>query len=222
VPGRAPRSPKREARAKRGAQGRNRTTDTAIFSRMLYQLSYLGMLARIPGNASGPASRRVIVGPGGAVYHATPSTLPGAASRQPAAARARWCPRVDAGLIRQGIGDSALFSVILVGLRARNDIRTRQPAMQIDVATTRRAERAGLLGRRPTADRAPRGADLTFATHLPRFLAWRTSNPELHEQFYLAASAQPPPALSQPNRIGKPSPPSSVTDSYKGKPTTLE
>ncbi len=27
-----------------GAQGRNRTTDTAIFSRMLYQLSYLGML----------------------------------------------------------------------------------------------------------------------------------------------------------------------------------
>jgi hypothetical protein len=26
-----------------GAQGRNRTTDTAIFSRMLYQLSYLGI-----------------------------------------------------------------------------------------------------------------------------------------------------------------------------------
>ena len=30
-----------------GAQGRNRTTDTAIFSRMLYQLSYLGA----PGQA---------------------------------------------------------------------------------------------------------------------------------------------------------------------------
>ena len=28
-----------------GAQGRNRTTDTAIFSRMLYQLSYLGQRA---------------------------------------------------------------------------------------------------------------------------------------------------------------------------------
>jgi hypothetical protein len=28
-----------------GAQGRDRTTDTAIFSRMLYQLSYLGVLA---------------------------------------------------------------------------------------------------------------------------------------------------------------------------------
>jgi hypothetical protein len=29
-----------------GAQGRNRTTDTAIFSRMLYQLSYLGIRRR--------------------------------------------------------------------------------------------------------------------------------------------------------------------------------
>ena len=29
-----------------GAQGRNRTTDTAIFSRMLYQLSYLGSSSR--------------------------------------------------------------------------------------------------------------------------------------------------------------------------------
>jgi hypothetical protein len=28
-----------------GAQGRDRTTDTAIFSRMLYQLSYLGIAA---------------------------------------------------------------------------------------------------------------------------------------------------------------------------------
>lgn len=29
-------------RHRHGAQGRDRTTDTAIFSRMLYQLSYLG------------------------------------------------------------------------------------------------------------------------------------------------------------------------------------
>jgi hypothetical protein len=28
-----------------GAQGRNRTTDTRIFSPLLYQLSYLGLLA---------------------------------------------------------------------------------------------------------------------------------------------------------------------------------
>ena len=31
-----------------GAQGRNRTTDTAIFSRMLYQLSYLGAAGARP------------------------------------------------------------------------------------------------------------------------------------------------------------------------------
>ncbi len=39
-----------------GAQGRDRTTDTAIFSRMLYQLSYLG-----PRCAAGPrrGKRRV-------------------------------------------------------------------------------------------------------------------------------------------------------------------
>ena len=32
-----------------GAQGRNRTTDTAIFSRMLYQLSYLGIAGQVRG-----------------------------------------------------------------------------------------------------------------------------------------------------------------------------
>lgn len=31
-----------------GAQGRDRTTDTAIFSRMLYQLSYLGVVRLQP------------------------------------------------------------------------------------------------------------------------------------------------------------------------------
>jgi hypothetical protein len=37
-----------------GAQGRNRTTDTAIFSRMLYQLSYLG---RSQGREKGRRAR---------------------------------------------------------------------------------------------------------------------------------------------------------------------
>jgi hypothetical protein len=36
-----------------GAQGRDRTTDTAIFSRMLYQLSYLGILGRKAVRAGG-------------------------------------------------------------------------------------------------------------------------------------------------------------------------
>jgi hypothetical protein len=38
-----------------GAQGRNRTTDTAIFSRMLYQLSYLGA-------AGAPPAERALYG----------------------------------------------------------------------------------------------------------------------------------------------------------------
>jgi hypothetical protein len=54
-----------------GAQGRNRTTDTAIFSRMLYQLSYLGMSR---SRWYGPASRRVIVGPKGPVYSLRPAS----------------------------------------------------------------------------------------------------------------------------------------------------
>ena len=44
-----------------GAQGRNRTTDTVIFSHVLYQLSYLGSCER-PG--SGPAKRRCYRGSG--------------------------------------------------------------------------------------------------------------------------------------------------------------
>ena len=42
----APREGQPRAMEGDGAQGRNRTTDTAIFSRMLYQLSYLGAVDR--------------------------------------------------------------------------------------------------------------------------------------------------------------------------------
>ena len=38
-----------------GAQGRSRTADTAIFSRMLYQLSYLGAAAAGAAFVSKPA-----------------------------------------------------------------------------------------------------------------------------------------------------------------------
>ena len=42
-----------------GAQGRNRTTDTAIFSRMLYQLSYLGAAAWVQ-KSRGIAARLIL------------------------------------------------------------------------------------------------------------------------------------------------------------------
>ena len=40
-----------------GAQGRIRTTDTAIFSRMLYQLSYLGVRWVTGGGGNSPTLR---------------------------------------------------------------------------------------------------------------------------------------------------------------------
>ncbi len=36
-------------RKKNGAQSRNRTSDTAIFNRLLYQLSYLGIPRKVVG-----------------------------------------------------------------------------------------------------------------------------------------------------------------------------
>ena len=44
-----------------GAQGRNRTTDTAIFSRMLYQLSYPG------AQGAKRSSENALLGKGGRI-----------------------------------------------------------------------------------------------------------------------------------------------------------
>src|ERR1700737_2003849 len=57
-------SPTTEVIGSNGAQGRDRTTDTAIFSRMLYQLSYLGSSHSRGRLGSG----RFIVRPGSPVY----------------------------------------------------------------------------------------------------------------------------------------------------------
>ena len=65
-----------------GAQGRNRTTDTAIFSLMLYQLSYLGA-ARVRSG-----ERRFIVGRRRPVHPASPD---GYAGRGPAVNKLRSC-----------------------------------------------------------------------------------------------------------------------------------
>ena len=68
-----------------GAQGRNRTTDTAIFSRMLYHLSYLGVLHE---RGQGPSSGRFIVGRRRPVHPASPD---GYAGRGPAVNKLRSC-----------------------------------------------------------------------------------------------------------------------------------
>ena len=76
-----------------GAQGRDRTTDTAIFSRMLYQLSYLGTSAN---PRTGVGERRFIVRPGSPVHHASPWAVRGAAMRTKAR-RVRHSPQGDDG-----------------------------------------------------------------------------------------------------------------------------
>ena len=86
-----------------GAQGRDRTTDTAIFSRMLYQLSYLG----IPASPKGEASGRFIERSDGHVHPASPSASLGAA-------RLRTHPQI--------IGESQLFGVFGVGVAAGDHV----------------------------------------------------------------------------------------------------
>ena len=55
-----------------GAQSWNRTSDTAIFSRMLYQLSYLGA-GRAGLEACVPVGGRGIIGAAGAVQSVEPA-----------------------------------------------------------------------------------------------------------------------------------------------------
>src|SRR3569833_1925520 len=137
-------APRVAQRAKRGAQGRDRTTDTAIFSRMLYQLSYLG-------RSLGPKKP---VEP--AVYRRHGQRcLPSRGDCFPYSCVAG---ETSAGSLtgRQSIEVYRLFDVVLIRLGGRDDIRAGEPAVEIDVATARRAEWADLLIRRPIADRAAR------------------------------------------------------------------
>jgi hypothetical protein len=60
--------------------------------------------------------------------------------------------RAMAGL-PQIIEKAALFDTILVTLGGRDDVGAGEPAVEIDVAAARRAERTHLFCRRPVADR---------------------------------------------------------------------
>jgi hypothetical protein len=149
------RTTKDASERKNGAQGRNRTTDTAIFSRMLYQLSYLGVSERPKGLSSG----RFIVAPDRDVH---PASRAPRRRAQPFFAvrhsRTQPSPRVwpPARRCVQNIGESTLFRVLDVVVAAGDDVGTGQPTVEVDVAAARRAEWPRLLRRRPAADRAAR------------------------------------------------------------------
>jgi len=111
--------------------------------------------------------------------------------------------------------------------------------MQVDVAAAGRAERAQLLIRRPVADRATVDGFGGWLGDLRRFVghrslfkhgggrmhpaaqAWRRFPSAIRPPGRLSLRVQTPTVLSQPKRIGKPSPPSRLTVSYNGRPTTL-
>ena len=83
----------REKKRSRGAQGRNRTTDTAIFSRMLYQLSYLGISCG-PDKRRACRAGRFIVALDPAVHLASLSASQGVADPQIPAESALFCVHV--------------------------------------------------------------------------------------------------------------------------------
>mgnify|MGYP006932798990 CR=1 FL=1 len=109
-----------------GARGRDRTTDTAIFSRMLYQLSYLGD-AGAP-DACGLIESRAAIG-----------------KSNSASTRDRS--------ISIGRGRSRIAVFVLVRDR-RDRVTPGQPAIEIDIGAAFRAERTIALDRRFAANRA--------------------------------------------------------------------
>ena len=127
------------AEKENGAQGRSRTADTAIFSRMLYQLSYLGLAHRLH---RGDIARRA-----GLAYRKFPGGCPTfsglrayenvisvfAVLRPPG-------QRLDIGLVRLLLGRQCVIAA--------------EPAPEIDLLAALRAERPEGFDRRLAADRA--------------------------------------------------------------------
>lgn len=131
-------------RGENGAQSWNRTSDTAIFSRMLYQLSYLGAGEAV----CFPVGGRGIMSRSGAVqslqeFCRTIVQAGRAADRLAPAPPAFACPPATAnGRVPRGHERCSAFLIVLMaGLAgfcfvhrcARDDIAALQPAAEIDI-----------------------------------------------------------------------------------------
>ena len=132
-----------------GAQGRNRTTDTVIFSHVLYQLSYLGAEARRSGGLG--KSARVIKG---------------RFCRDKADLAARPEPPWRRSIAPALAGWRLLPLRIVLRFHCRNRIGAGEPAMEVDVLAARRAERAKAVGRRLAADRTELGGRFRHAVEI--------------------------------------------------------
>jgi hypothetical protein len=103
---------KHEFSKKNGAQSRDRTSDTAIFNRMLYQLSYLGFRLSCQGRSSG--ERRLLYGLGGGL------------STQSMAHRRKKCVGPERA-------SSAQETVDVVGQGIAPGLVARKPHVPIDI-----------------------------------------------------------------------------------------
>ena len=145
-----------------GAQGRNRTTDTAIFSRMLYQLSYLGGCT--PSRRSGSRLIGGLVAPCPAQAReqfraGSPTPFQGAPHRaaRPSICRSRNCNASRRGPVIEDRAHARRYRFILFrrlrgrGLpvgRARRRGRPADRAVELSGAWPgRRRRRARSVGR---------------------------------------------------------------------------
>ena len=182
-----------------GAQGRDRTTDTAIFSRMLYQLSYLGTSSH--------------GGLGAAVYsQAGRPCPPRFAVRLRAARPCNW-PKAGRVRLSPKGGDGRPHEGTLTARKHGNipNRRLRPPACG---PGWRRSSTASGSGRHP-------GSAPNRTAGRPRSKACRRSDTALRLPCPSRNRPAAQLAFNQPKRTGNPSPPSRVTVSYSGKPTIL-
>ncbi len=169
LPGNRPRTEMLEVLFANGAQGRDRTTDTAIFSRMLYQLSYLGRSRR------GGRERRFIVRPGSPVHHASPAAPRGAATHLPMAKRARRSPQGEDGLPCKRGANCPKTRKISLNRRLRRHPRCREWRRNSTASGSDRhpgsaRNKTGARPRRPACRRS--GKALQFSCRLPCRLLW--------------------------------------------------
>ena len=155
----------RKPTASVGAQGRNRTTDTAIFSRMLYQLSYLGTPRRGPGapvysQAGLPCPPRFACGWSIFRLGRIMTAHPGASWFETRGVATLLTMRVKDLIQRSApphCGKRAKWrsiGVFIVVLGGGNGVGIRQPAVEVDVAAAFGTKRPRGLGGRLAADRA--------------------------------------------------------------------
>src|SRR3990172_3908716 len=121
-----------------GAQGVNRTPDTVIFSHVLYQLSYLGVVLPRAAVLAKPASYKGLHLPC-PVGH----PRPGRAKNQATFTSFLAVRRAVGGLPLSRCRLPVVAVLIRIGSREGDDVAAAEPAREIDVATAARAERPG-------------------------------------------------------------------------------